>query len=273
MRGYRTERTYRSEARERSFTDIAANAMGLLRQDIGEFLFIGALGGLLTTSVAMILRFAGGAAGLALITPAVALGAIITMAVTCAAVQRVRDGLDPEAGSAFASMLVRLPFLVWPLAPALLLAALATFAGVGLDGWIGSLAATAIGLALLAFALVFLFRRSLYIPALFVPGTSSRHAWTRAVAVVQAYPFMIALGWALALFPTIVLGALTIRSGFDPGGIAVTAFVCTTSMPYAGALMSLLFAQADGATPSAHMPAPEAERGTDVAERIRRGLR
>lgn len=272
-------RTYDGEVQQRSFVDMIAAAVDVLRQDFGEFVFIGVIGGLLTTVAAMVLRFAGGDAGLALITPAVTLGALLTMAVTCSAVRRVEDNLEPDASAALGAMLVRLPFIVWPLAPALLLSALAALAGVGLEEHIGTWPATGIALVLTAFAVVFLFRRSLYVPALFVRGTSSRHAWTRATAVVAAFPLMIGIGWLLALLPTILLGLLTMQTGFGPAGIAVTSFVFASSMPFAGALMSLLFAQADGATGSRGGPPPSSRRpdagrhGVDVAERLRRGMR
>lgn len=275
-------RTYGGEVERRSFGDMVLAAVAVLRQDAGEFLFIGVIGGLLTTAAAMTLRFAGNDAGLALITPAITLGALLTMAATCSAVRRVEDNLEPDAGAALAATLTRIPLIVWPLAPALLLSALAAFVGVGLRPHIGSLFATAIALVLSAFAAAFLFRRSLYVPALFARGTSSRHAWARAAAVVAAYPLMVGLGWLLALAPTVVLGLLTMQSGFGPAGIAVTSFVFASSMPFAGALMTLLFAQADGATPGGgtHAAPPPSSRGAyasrhgaDVADQLRRRMR
>lgn len=275
-------RTYGGEVERRSFGDMILAAVGVLRQDAGEFLFIGVLGGLLTTAAALILRFTGGYAGLALITPAIVTGALLTMAATCSAVRRVEDNLEPDAGAALAATLVRTPFIVMPLAPALLLSGLAAFVGVGLRPHIGSLFAITIALALSAFAAAFLFRRSLYVPALFARRTSSRHAWARAAAVVEAYPLMVGLGWLLALAPTLVLGLLTMQSGFGPAGIAITAFVFASSMPFAGALMTLLFTQADGALPQSPTapslaPPSSGRRGpahsSDVADQLRRRMR
>lgn len=274
-------RTYGGEVERRSFGDMILASVGVLRQDAGEFLFIGVLGGLLTTAAAMILRFTGGYLGLALITPAIVIGALLTMAATCAAVRRVEDNLEPDATAALMATLARAPFILSPLAPALLLSGLAAFVGVGLRPHIGSLFAVTIALALSAFAAAFLFRRSLYVPALFARGTSSRQAWSRAAAVVAAYPLMVGLGWLLALAPTLLLGLLTMQSGFGPAGIAVTAFVFASSMPFAGTLMTLLFAQADGgmpASPGAPPPPPRrsasggTQKANDLAE-LRRRMR
>jgi hypothetical protein len=103
-------------------------------------------------------------------------------------------------------------------------------------------------------ALMNAFQRSIFVPALFVRGTSVREAATHARAVQQAASPAIALSWAVVLLPAAILALAGILAGFGKFSTAITTFAFVGSMPLAAAVMSLLYAEAAPAV--VYGPAP-----------------
>ncbi|HEY8173364.1 MAG TPA: hypothetical protein VIH21_09755 [Dehalococcoidia bacterium] len=271
-------RTYGTGGGEtRTLSGIILEAVGVLRQDLGEYGFIGLLGAVAAGVSAMVLRMLGGTIPLSLILPVVGVCALTTYAASACAVRRLEDSLQPDAARAFLEVLIRAPFLLIPFAPAFVLSGLGTFLAVQFSDNVGRWGATGILVALLVLAAMNAFQRSVFVPALFSRGTSVREAATFSRALQRSASAAIAMCWVVALLPAGIFALGGLAAGFGSFSTAVTAFVFVASMPFAAGVMSLLYAEAansgsfmTAAQPSA--PVRGGGRPSKAAERLGRHM-
>jgi hypothetical protein len=268
-------RTYGSGVREtRTLSALVIEAIGVVRQDLSEYGFIGLVGAFMAGFTALVLRMIGGSVPVALILPVIGLCAIGTMAASAAAVRRVEDNLDPDAARAFIDALVRAPFLLVPFAPALVLSGLALFLAAEFAENITRWGASALVVALLVLALMNAFQRSMFVPALFSRGISAREAASNARAIHRSAGAAIAMCWAIALLPAGIIALGGLMAGFGTFSTALSAFVFVGSMPFGAAMMSLLYAAAmRSGVATASAPAPMRRGASPVAERLGRHVR
>lgn len=268
-------RTYGSGVREtRTLSALVIEAIGVLRQDLSEYGFIGLVGAFTAGFTALLLRMIGGSVPVGLILPVIGVCAIGTMAASAAAVRRVEDNLDPDAARSFIDALVRSPFLLIPFTPALVLSGLALFLAAEFSDNIGRWGSTGLVVALLALALMNAFQRSTFVPALFGRGVSAREAASNARAIQRSAGAAIAMCWGIALFPAGLIALGGLLAGFGTFSTALTAFVFVGSMPFGAAMMTLLYSAAmRSGVASAAAPMPVRRGASPVAERLGRHVR
>lgn len=268
-------RTY-SGAPTRTYTvaDIFANALALLRQDAGEYAFVALIGASAASFTTFVLRMLGGPVAVAVVAPVIALSALLTMAACVAAVRRVNDNLEPDSVRALGAVIVRLPAIVIPVVPSLIVLWIAAFSVQWLDDYIGSLLAGVMGIAVALLAVQPIFRRGLYVPALFARGASVGSAAANAAAMMAQLAGMVTVVWAIALAPAALVAFVALAAGFGVVSTTLTAFAIVACMPLAAAMLSLVH-DAMPATSMAPQPsaAREPSQSADVSDRLRRHMR
>lgn len=268
-------RTYSGETtRTYTIADIFANALALLRQDAGEYAFVTLIGACAAGFTTFVLRMVGGPVAVPLVAPVIALSALLTMATCVAAVRRVEDNLEPDSARALGAVLVRLPALIFPVLPSLVLLWIALFSVQWLDDHVGGLLAGVAGMALGLLAVQPIFRRGMYVPALFARGASVRSATTHAAALMQQVGGIVTVTWAVALAPAGLVAFVALAAGFGVVSTTLAAFTIVACMPLAAAMLSLIHDAMPAAT-AAPQPAPKpvAANSADVTERLRRRVR
>ncbi|MEX2245353.1 MAG: hypothetical protein WEC75_01585 [Dehalococcoidia bacterium] len=235
-------RTYGHDVRHaRTLSLVFGDAVEILRQDIGEYAFIGFVGAFPACIAALVLRLAGGPVAVALIAPIVLLFAALTMATAAEAFRRVVENLEPDAALSFGRILPLAATVLRPWVP------LTTTLGIGTGALtlygedVPSLVVACIALALIAVSGFYALPRSFVCAALVTQRATSREAEAGSAALVRGAPGKIARGWAIALAPSMFVAMLAIVSGMGPIAIALAALVFVGSTPVVAVMMSLLF--------------------------------
>lgn len=235
-------RTYSGETtRTYTIADIFANALALLRQDAGEYAFVTLIGACAAGFITFVLRMIGGPIAVALVAPAIALSALLTLALCVAAVRRVEDNLEPDSVRALGAVLVSAPALIVPIWPSLVLLWIAVFGVQWVDDYVGGLLAGVVGIALGLLAVQPIFRRGIYVPALFARGASVRSATAHAAALMPQLGGMVSVTWAAALAPAFLIGFVALAAGFGVVTTTLSAFVVVACMPLAAAMFTLMY--------------------------------
>ncbi len=239
-------RTYAGEAMPpRSLAVIGADAIAMLRQDAAEYAFTGFLGGVAACFAALILRWTDAAATNAMIAPVTIIIAALTMSTATSAMCRATENLQPDAGSAFVSVLWGAAAFLRPwlaLAIALFAAAYALQAfDADLPPW-GRSAAVAV---LVAGSMLWALRSSYHAVALVTQGgLSAKDADALGAALAWRSLAPLAAAWTVVLTPAAVAAIVALGAGFGPASTAICALVFVASMPVAAAMMLLLFIEA-----------------------------
>lgn len=267
-------RSYYDDVRDtRTFAQIFDDAMATLRQDNAEYGLIGITGGVIAAMLALVLRTAGGPLVVAAIVPLVALVALLTLATTTAALRRVDENLSPDASRALLGAVVRLPFMLVPLGPSLLIAWAAVLAASYAGRYVPDALALGGGLALLLCAAIAALRYALFVPALFARGSSARAAAPLAEQMIAGARLRVAMTWLLPLAPAHLIAIVSALLGFGVMSSGITAFAYAASMPLVAAVSWMQYQQL---APYAGFstPAPSPARGRPaVSERLTRHVR
>lgn len=237
------------EAREtRALSDLFADAVMLIRQDAAEYAFTAVLGAVGGAVVVVLLSATAGPPGRALTLPAALLAALLTYAAACAAIRRVEEQLAPDALSAAAAVVTRLPAIVVPVLGPLGATFIALLVAGFIDRWIGATVATLAALAVIAAASMAVFKRALYIPALF---TRSASAWDAAARAAEAHraagPALFVLQ-AAALLPAALVWLIAIGTDLSTMSAALATFVLVMTTPLCAAISTLIFDRVAPAT-------------------------
>ncbi len=267
-------RSYMAEVRDtRTFAQLFDDAMATLRQDNAEYGLIGITGGVIAAMMALVMRTAGGPLVVAAIVPFVALVALLTLATTTAALRRVDENLPPDASRALLGAVVRLPFMLVPLGPPMLIAFASVVAASYAGRYVPDALAFAGGTALVLVSAAAAFRYALFVPALFARGSSARAAAPLSEQMIAGARLRVAMAWLLPLAPAHLIALVSALLGFGVMSSGLTAFAYAASMPLVAAVSWMQYQQleryADVAT-----PAPAPVRGPPaVSERLTRHVR
>ena len=239
-------RTYAGEALPpRSLAVISADAISMLRQDAAEYAFTGFLGGAAACFAALILRWNDAAATNAMIAPVTILIAALTMSTSTSAMCRATENLQPDAGSAFASVLWRGAAFLRPWLVLGIVLFAAAYALQAFDADLPPWARSAAVAALVAGSMLWALRSSFHAVALVTQrGASGKDAEALGAALAWRSPAPLAAAWAVVLAPAAVVAIVALSAGFGRASTAVCALVFVASMPAAAAMMLLLFIEA-----------------------------
>lgn len=268
-------RTYPEQAQHsRSLADVLTDALALLHQDIAEYGFAALIGAISAAFAALILMVTGGYVGQALVAPAAFVVALVTYANTCAAIRRVQANLEPDAIRAFGDVVLRLPALLSPLMLPLALSGLSVLAGAIAARWAPSSVVTLAVIFVFALCGISSFQRSLYVPALFVRGTTFSEARARSAASMRSANALVGACFAIAFAPAGLMALVALSAGFGPLSVAMAAFALVLSMPLAAAIASLIYEAVAPQVAAARPPERRRETNDDaVAERLVRRMR
>jgi hypothetical protein len=270
------QRSYSGEVRySRTLADMFAESAEIVRRDLGEFGFIALLGAVFATLLTLILGTMGGAVPVSLIVPFASHTAIVTMATCCAGLRRVDENLEPDSTRAFLATIFRLPFILVPFAPALIIGWAAAFVPMQFDGQLTDLGAGVLGILLALAAIWLSFRRSLYIPALYARGASVMGALSSSAAVTKSAPWTVVVAWAIPLAPALMVGLLAFSTGFAVAPTTLAVCLWVLSMPMAAAMSGMLYAQGVQGLEPTLRPATSDSQGSagQVQDRLRRHMR
>jgi hypothetical protein len=241
----------------RSLLEIVAEAIAILRQDASEYGFIALLGTVPACIAVLIPALVGGPVALSLIAPLVTLTALATLAAAGAALGDASNHLQPDASRAFAAAGRRAIRLLLPWLPLVIGLWAASYAAAAFAEYLGPMPHSVIVLVLAAGAAWYAFPRSMCMPAVFEHDVTSRQSAAASTALVHASRRRVGLAWAIALAPAIATALLAVAGGFDAVSGALVAMFFVAAMPFAAAMMSLLFADAVdrlGVTPAPEPP-------------------
>lgn len=228
----------------RPLLDIIAEAVAVLRQDLGEYGYIALFGAVPAALAVLVPGVIGRPIALAFIGPLVVLIALATFAASSAAFGSVTNHLQPDATSAFAAAARRAPSLLTPWLLLIVALGLASYVGATFVAYIDPVPHIVVPLALVVVSAFYAFPRSLSTAAVFDQDLSSRESVSASVAIVRGETRRVAVGWGLALAPAIVVAALGVLAGFDAINASLAVFFLVGAMPFAAAMMSLLFSEA-----------------------------
>jgi len=266
--------TYESDARPSgTLAELFADAITLIRQDAAEYGFtalLGAVGGCIAVVVLMAI---GGPIATALAAPAGFTAALITYAMSCAAIRRVGENLSPDSLAAFGAVCVRAPAVIAPMLLPLGATFVGVLAAVFLQRYIGALPATLLAVAVTLAAAIPVLQRVLYIPALFARTANVWDAAARANQAMQAASGALYMLLAWALVPAALFALIALGSGFDTVAAALATLVFIGSMPLCAAIATLVFDRVAAATQppaKARRPVPQKPPLEDRIARIRR---
>lgn len=266
-------RSFGGEVRDtRTFAQIFDDALVTLRQDNAEYGIIGVSGGVTAAMIAIVLRTAGGAFVAPAIVPLVALVAVLTLATTTAALRRVDENLSPDAARSLLGAVVRVPFMLVPLFPSLLIAWCGVFAATVAGRYIPDSLAMLGGMAAVLLAGAVAFRYALFVPALFARGSSARAAAPLSEQMINGARLRVAMAWIMPLAPAHLIAMVSALLGFGVMSSGITAFAYAASMPLVAGVTWLLYGQL---SPYAALVSREAAPGgrPAVNERLTRHVR
>ena len=274
-RGFTMRNSYEGEAREtRTLTDLFTDAVVLIRQDAAEYGFTAVLGAIGGAVAVVMLGTAGGPIGRALMAPAAFLAALLTYATACAAIRRVEENLSPDTLSAFAAVCQRAAAVVTPALGPLGIVFAGLLAAGFIDRYVGQTVGTLAGLCVVGGAAIPVFRRALYVPALFTHSSNARDAADRAARAQDTASAALFVLHGAALVPALLFGLIALGTGFTVMSSALASFVFVMTMPLSAAISTLIL---DRVAPAAAMRASAAKRHvastspvTDRLTRIRR---
>lgn len=228
----------------RPLLDIIAEAVAVLRQDLGEYGYIALFGAVPATLAVVVPGVVGRPIALAFMAPLLVIVCVATFAASCAAFGSATNHLQPDAGSAYAAAARRAFPLLKPWL--LLVVALwtASYVAATFVGYIDPVPHVVVPLVLIVVSAFYAFPRSLSASAMFDQDLSSREAVAASAAIVRMQSGRVALAWGLALVPAIVVGGMGMLAGFDTINASLAAFFFAGAMPFAAAMMSLLFSEA-----------------------------
>jgi hypothetical protein len=235
-------RTYEGARSARTLARIFEDAIALLVQDASEYAFTGLLGGAAACFAAIILRFIDNDASNALVAPATIIIAALTLSTTTAAMCRAAENLQPDAGRAFASVLLRPMAYLRPwlgIALALFAAAYA-IESFSLPDWLRTACIIAVTGGAIAAALP----SSFHAIALVTQRGTAQEAAAAGSALARRSMAPLAAAWCVVMTPALLATLLGLGTGFGRASSGVWALVFVASMPVAAAVMALMFIEA-----------------------------
>ena len=251
----------------RPMLEIVEEAVAVLRQDAGEYAYIALIGAVPATAAVAVPGVLGGPIAISIIAPLLVLFALATFAASATAFGCVANQLQPDAASAYAGAGRHALSIVRPWLLLMVALWLASYVAATFIGHLGPVPHFVVPLALLVVSGFYAFPRSLSAPAVLDQGLSSRQAAAASAAIVRGQPRRVAVAWALALAPATVVAVLGVLAGFDAINAALAAFFFVGAMPFAGAMMSLLFFEAASQVELAPAPPREARAMPRPAQR------
>lgn len=240
-------RTYEPEAAPaRTLASVFDDAVAILRQDAGEYSFIGLLGAAPACLLVLILHMIGNAVAAALIPPMVIVAAVLTLTTATEALRRVGESLEPDAGRAFAAVGLHAHEFLRPWVQLAVILGGAAFGMAILGNHVGSLTRLPINSLIVVFAAVLALPRSFVPVALLTQRATYAQADAGSRALVAQAPARVVYAWAIALAPALLFGLIALVAGFGTVSSAVAAFAFVGMMPVGAVIMSLLFYDALG---------------------------
>lgn len=254
---------------ERPFTEIAAEAVDVLRQDAGEYGYIALLGAIPAAVSVAIAGYVGGAIALALIGPVIVIFAVVTLAASVSAISVGVSHLQPDAMRAYATALARLPAVLLPWVPLAVILGTASAAFVTFRAELHMVPGIALIVAFAALSVPYIMPRALHLPALFAEELSWSEAGRVSAALVSEHSLRVALALTIAALPAELVFGFALLAGFDAAAGALVVLFLVGAMPLAAALLSSIFFGAESDMALEETPGPP----TDAREAAMRSVR
>ena len=237
-------RTNASGGRRRALLEVIDEAIGILRQDAGEYGFIALVGAVPAALAVVIASIIDDPIGLGLMALIIAMAAIVTVTAAASAIRRGAENLQPDAGSAYVDVLAHGFGLLCAWTPLLAGLFTASFVVASFREYFGPVPATTAVPILIGAGVLYGFPRSFYAPALLTGGVSPRQADAASAALVRRMRPVVGIAWAFTLLPALVIAPFGLVAGFDAALGAIVVFIFVGALPVTAALMELLFFEA-----------------------------
>lgn len=239
----------------RTLIETIADGIGILRQDVSEYAFIGLVGGAAAGIAVLVLGLIGSAIAITFIGPVLLLIALCTLAAAAAAVADSANHLQPDAAHAFAATARSAVAIIRPWSRLLVALAIASYPAAAFGHDLGPVPSRAIILAFAAISAAYALPRSFYCAAIFEHGLSARDALRVSSTLVHASTRPVVAAWCIVLAPAILIAMLGAFAGIDAPTGAVIAVLLAGAMPVGAALMSQIFLEVASALEANREPA------------------
>jgi hypothetical protein len=251
----------------RSLIEIFDEAIEVIRQDLTEYAFIALLGAAPACIFILLAAVVGGPVALSLTAPVIVFMALATLAASAAAFNCVTANLQPDAQGAYLAALRRAVPLLLPWLPLMIGLWAASYAAAAFSSEINEwyVPDVAVVAALVVACGFYIFPRSLCASLQFVDQMSSGQSQAASAIIVRAAPKRVWATWGVCAAPALLIFGLGMIGGWDAvlGAIMVLFFIAT--LPFAGAVFSLLFV--DAASSIDFAPQERQIRRTSTAQR------